>query len=406
MLEIYILNYNYGQYIKDCVASLLEQDDRDFSVICIDNGSCDGSDVFLQETCAQQGWRFFSFANLPISHIGNFVLNNSQAEYITRLDADDTLRSNYVAAVKAEIAKTRADVIYGNYSLMDYDGVVFSEQDILERGRNAQGRIHDEPFHGACTAIKRSELAAVGGYYEQFTCQDGFDLYLKFRGKPMSKISAPLFNYRRGHRSLSYNRSRLFQTRIKMMQAYCRDFDVQPGRYRHVLAFPNQPGFLDGKRLEALYDHFSASGLPFTAILRDPAPHFEQSVPWAQVMHSANLREFLLNNAQFEDVDTFVIHSLNGKLAPLAFFEIAPYLPELFCSQGAISGIRVESSIYTAEQGGVVKSGLSSRKLQEQGSSVLHAGGMTVFKRGSLESDMMTLLELSHDMLSEDYLNE
>lgn len=406
MLEIYILNYNYGQYIEDCVNSLLAQTDRDFSVICIDNGSSDGSQTFLKETCAQQGWRFFSFGNLPISHIGNFVLRSSEADYITRLDADDTLCPDYVARVKAEIGSSGAEIVYGNYYLMDYDGVIFSEQDILERGPGPDGTIHDEPFHGACTAIKRSELAKVGGYYEQFTCQDGFDLYLKFRSKHLSKISAPIFNYRRGHRSLSQNRARLFQTRIKMMRTYCNDFSISALPHMHVLAFPNQPNILTAERITAIRDRFVDALLPFTAILREPNAHFQEANSWAEVMQYENLRSFLLLHPRFSSIETFVIHSMNSKLAPFDFFEIGPYLPELFQSQGAISGVRIDSSIYTNMQGGVVKSATSSRKLQEAGSSVWHAGGMTVFKRGSLETDKMTLLELSHDMLSEDYLNE
>ena len=158
--------------------------------------------------------------------------------------------------------------------------------------------------------------------------------------------------------------------------------------------------------MAAIQDRAARAGLPFVSIVRDPEGPDPKSVAWARVMHHGTLKSFLLDDAQFAPIETFVIHSLNGKLAPFSFFEIAPYLPELFCSEGAISGIRLDSSIYTSRQGGVVKSSVSSRKMQEEGSSVLHAGGMTVFKRGGSEYGKTTLLELSHDMLNEDYLDE
>lgn len=401
MLRIYLLNYNYGKYVGEAVQSLISQTDQDFAVTCIDNGSNDGSDKYLRDVCAERGWKFEEFPNLPVSNIANHIAQTSSEPFITRLDADDVLCSDFVALVKKVIAEEEPDIVYGNYHLMDFDGEVFSTQKILPRGKAPGVPIHDEPFHGACTVIRREELLAVGGYYSQFSRNDGFDLYLKFRTKSLSHISEPIFQYRRGHRSMSGNKASLFEARINMIAAYAAEKGLSAGDdVMHILAFPNHPEFYRGDSFKQHREFAQGWGRNARLIARDEAGEGPDLIPWSRVNGFGDLRQFLDESSEFDGISTLVVHSMSAPLAPLQFFEIAPIALNLFESNSVISGVKLESSLYWTRSGGVSRQE-NSRTLFEENRVVLHSGGLTAFRRGSDRDSIATLLEVSNDMLVE-----
>ena len=405
MLRIYVLNYNYGQYIRECVESLIGQTDQNFTVTCIDNGSSDGSKVFLRDVCAEHGWKFEEFPNLPVSNIGNHVAKTSEETFIVRLDADDTFCPHYVASIRNAITTTNPDIVYGDYYLMDYDSKVFLTQHILPRGKIGDSPIHDEPFHGACTVIRRKKLLDFGGYYKQFSRNDGFDLYLKFRKSALHHIAEPIFHYRRGHRSLSYNKSRIFNTRVEMIQTYCHEHNIIEGNETlHIFAFPNHPDFYRDWDLEAFRNFIKCWDRNVRMIVRDGIANDPSIIPWSAISAHAGLRLYLEKSVPLEGIRSFVVHSMNDQLAPLPFFEVAPLALELFESHSVISGVKLESSTYKTTAGGVTKVGASPRTFFETERMVLHAGGLTAFHRNSAENDVTTLLELSNDMLTDGHL--
>ena len=62
----------------------------------------------------------------------------------------------------------------------------------------------DLPAHGACTLFKIETLKKIGGYDEEFNCQDGYDVWLKIINNfKISNINKPLFYYRQHSSSLT-----------------------------------------------------------------------------------------------------------------------------------------------------------------------------------------------------------
>ena len=52
----------------------------------------------------------------------------------------------------------------------------------------------DQPAHGACSLIRKQALIQVGGYSEEISCQDGWDVWLKIINLyNVSNINLPLF---------------------------------------------------------------------------------------------------------------------------------------------------------------------------------------------------------------------
>jgi len=72
----------------------------------------------------------------------------------------------------------------------------------------------DLPAHGAGTMFRKSCFAELGGYNPELTCQDGYDIWLKFINTyKIYNVNLPLFYYRRHGKNLTTNSQRILTTR-------------------------------------------------------------------------------------------------------------------------------------------------------------------------------------------------
>jgi len=79
----------------------------------------------------------------------------------------------------------------------------------------------DQPAHGACTMVRIDFLKEVGGYYETFKCQDGYDLWIKFISDyKVRNVTKPLFYYRQHGHNLTKNESFLLRTRAEIKKKF------------------------------------------------------------------------------------------------------------------------------------------------------------------------------------------
>ena len=92
------------------------------------------------------------------------------------------------------------------------------EGNILETIRREKITNEDElldlPAHGACTMYRKEILQNLGSYSEEFTCQDGYDIWIRFieKYKPYN-INIPLFYYRQHSSNLTKSSQKILDTR-------------------------------------------------------------------------------------------------------------------------------------------------------------------------------------------------
>ena len=48
-ITVYITNYNYGRYLKKAVESVLNQSEKNYEIIIIDDGSVDDSKAIIEK---------------------------------------------------------------------------------------------------------------------------------------------------------------------------------------------------------------------------------------------------------------------------------------------------------------------------------------------------------------------
>jgi len=81
----------------------------------------------------------------------------------------------------------------------------------------------DLPAHGACTMFRKELLMQIGGYIEEFTCQDGYELWLRYIQKfSPYNINVPLFYYRQHPASLTKKEKNILDTRRAIKEKFVK----------------------------------------------------------------------------------------------------------------------------------------------------------------------------------------
>lgn len=102
--------YNARQYLEECLHSLLEQDIPDYEIICVNDGSTDGSDAVLNAFAAQYSQvNPIHQKNSGVASARNTGLAAARGDYIWFVDADDFIESNVLSRLQAIIAQTDCD---------------------------------------------------------------------------------------------------------------------------------------------------------------------------------------------------------------------------------------------------------------------------------------------------------
>lgn len=94
MISVIIPVYNTEPYLKDCIDSVLGQDYDDFEVICVNDGSTDGSLELLSSYAKNKKIKIISQANKGRSAARNAGIFCSSGNLICFVDSDDELKPN------------------------------------------------------------------------------------------------------------------------------------------------------------------------------------------------------------------------------------------------------------------------------------------------------------------------
>ncbi|MDP6543336.1 MAG: glycosyltransferase [Phycisphaerae bacterium] len=226
-VTVYIPTYNYGQYLAQAVDSVLAQTLGDWELIVINDGSTDNTSEVLDAYRDNPQIRIIDQENKGLNVTNNIALRLARGEYITRLDGDDYMDENLLMILSSALdTKPEVALVYPDYYHVDSDGEVI---EIVRREKiDDEVQLLDLPAHGACTMFRKDLLREIGGYIEDFSCQDGYELWLRFirKHKPFN-VNLPLFYYRRHGSNLTEDTARILDTRreikARFVETYHKD---------------------------------------------------------------------------------------------------------------------------------------------------------------------------------------
>ena len=217
LITVYITNYNYGKFIKKAIDSVLNQTFKNFELIIIDDGSKDKSAKIIKQFQNKNKIKVVFQKNKGLIVSNNLALRMSNAKYIMRLDSDDWLDPHALEIMVNILERNKKiSLVFPDYYEVDKNGKIIGQ---VRRHDFKKVKLLDQPAHGACTMIRKENLLDIGGYDEEFNCQDGYYLWLKFIKKYVVRnVNLPLFYYRQHQNSLTNNSKRILFNRSRIIR--------------------------------------------------------------------------------------------------------------------------------------------------------------------------------------------
>lgn len=224
LITVYITNYNYGSYLKQAIDSVLHQTCQDFELLVIDDGSSDDSHAIMAKYEGHPKVSLVFQQNKGLNATNNVAISLAKGKYLIRLDADDFFDPAALGVMSAIMeSDEELGLVFPDYHYVDAKGerIGSHRRHIFDD----EVTLYDQPAHGACTMIRLAFLRALNGYDESFTCQDGYELWVKFiTFHKVTNISRPLFFYRQHNESLSNDQSRLLFTRKLIKEKFVQTY--------------------------------------------------------------------------------------------------------------------------------------------------------------------------------------
>lgn len=175
-ITVVIPCFNIADHLEDCLAPLFQDLRSDEEVICIDDGSTDGTFSLLQDwqlrypeclTVLQQ-------ANAGAPSARNKGLRLAKGAYIQFLDADDILMPGKIERQRKLMETERADIVVGNYEKKFMEG---SREEVFALTRDPwMALIKTELGTTSANMFRRSSLENIGGWDESLRSSQDYEL--------------------------------------------------------------------------------------------------------------------------------------------------------------------------------------------------------------------------------------
>ena len=116
MISIVIPIYNGERFLRPCLDSILSQSVREMEVICVNDGSKDGTQSILEEYAAKDPRVVvLQQENQGIAAARNSGMARATGEYLWFFDGDDVMQPGAAEAMLHRVQETGADLVMGNY---------------------------------------------------------------------------------------------------------------------------------------------------------------------------------------------------------------------------------------------------------------------------------------------------
>ena len=113
-VSVIIPVYNVENYLRKCLDSVINQTLKDIEIICVDDGSTDGSGAILDKYAQKdERIRVIHQKNQGLGAARNVGIDLAKGEYIYFIDSDDYVAKNALEILFQTIENDRSDMVYG-----------------------------------------------------------------------------------------------------------------------------------------------------------------------------------------------------------------------------------------------------------------------------------------------------
>ena len=204
--------YNAVDYLEQAVDSARKQTFADVEVVCVDDGSTDGSDALLEFIAADDGRvRVVRQANSGVAAALNRGVAEARGELVARMDADDVTVPERIAKQVAFLdAHPEVACVGSRQRYIDPAGTVWGESeqptDHDDIERLLLGGWGAAIQHPSAT-FRKAAFEAIGGYRKEYESVEDLDLFLRLAtvGR-LANLPDLLLDYRLHHGSATFRK--------------------------------------------------------------------------------------------------------------------------------------------------------------------------------------------------------
>ena len=128
-VSIIVPIYNVEKYLAECLKSLIKQDFHNLEIICVNDGSTDGSARILKKYSElDERIHVLKQENQGLSGARNTGISYATGDYLLFIDGDDMLESNAVSALVHNAVETKAEIVCFDARILYMDEVEESKK--------------------------------------------------------------------------------------------------------------------------------------------------------------------------------------------------------------------------------------------------------------------------------------
>ncbi len=204
--------YNAGRFLSDAVNSIRQQTFRDWEMICVNDGSTDGSGQVLDEFAAHDTRiRVVHQSNTGIVGALNHGCELAHGPLICRMDGDDLALADRIESQLAFLRNNQNCVAVGGAILeIDTDSDPLCASHLPTSHADIENNLlhRRTGLYHPTTMIRTAAFRAIGGYRAQYQWVEDHDLWLRLaQCGQLANLDQVVLCYRQHSSSVCWQRA-------------------------------------------------------------------------------------------------------------------------------------------------------------------------------------------------------
>jgi glycosyltransferase involved in cell wall biosynthesis len=180
-ISVIIPTFNRSGVVVRAINSVLDQNNKNFELIVVDDGSTDETELLLSPLNDSGQLKYFKIKNLGVSSARNFGVSQAIGDWLCFLDSDDEWLPNKLQDQLEFVQKNSSYQIVYSEEIWIRNGVRVNPRAIHQKH---SGWVFDKCVQQCFIApssvmLRKSLFHEMGGFDPTFTVCEDYDLWLK-----------------------------------------------------------------------------------------------------------------------------------------------------------------------------------------------------------------------------------
>lgn len=223
LVSIIVPVYNVENYIEKCVESLINQTYENIEIILINDGSADDSGKICDTlSMTDNRIRVIHQENGGVSAARNNALDHMQGDFVTFVDADDYVASDFIECLYNAVSEHNADISTCGHYRVEFDGSLKKiyhlsdnpDEVICMSGKDSITNMFYENICSASSGSKlyKKEIFKNLRFPGYIMGEDTFVVYYAFKNSNViAHTNKPLYYYVQHSASVTNNKANYYK---------------------------------------------------------------------------------------------------------------------------------------------------------------------------------------------------